>query len=705
MGLVVVSVVLAAAIFAIDVSMPLGVAELCESEELLSQITETIEDVFWITDWADQRTLFASQAYERIWDRSLQDLYADARNWADAIHPEDRKRAWEVFEQLGEGDSYDEEYRIVRPDGSMRWIRDRGFPVRDVNGSVYRVAGIAQDITERRQAEAELRESEGRIRALLKGAFEGIAISEKGRILECNRAFADIFGYALDEIVELSAADLTTPKSAQKVAQRIASGDETAYEVVGLRKDGTTFDLELLGRNCLYRGRVARITAMRDVTESKRAEEALRESEERLDLAVRGTSDGMWDWGLESGEVYWSPRLKELLGYGEDEVEADYGRFVAFMHPEDRAGTLEALRLHMEENQTFDCEFQMRMKSGEYRWFQSRGEALRDDNGKPYRMAGSIRDIADRKQAEEENRRLQENLRQAQKMEAVGQLAAGVAHEFNNILVGVRSNAEFLLRTSKDLIPDELERPLKDIERSGARAFDLTQQLLSFARKKSPNLAVFDVNRVVTSIETMLQRFIGTNITLETQLSPDPVTVHADEAEIEQALMNLVMNARDAMPERGTLTIRTRIVSLEEDEVPRDCQAGRFVQLSVADDGCGMLPETVERIFEPFFTTKPVGSGTGLGLSTVYSDIAKSDGFVSVESREGSGTVVYVHLPQSQGSVADERAETERSPSNSSGGGETILVCDDDQIVLGSVMALLKSVGYSVIGATCASEA
>jgi len=290
-------------------------------------------------------------------------------------------------------------------------------------------------------------------------------------------------------------------------------------------------------------------------------------------------------------------------------------------------------------------------------------------------------------------------------MDAIGQLAAGVAHEFNNILVGIRGNEELLLRTSTDLLPDNMKRPLRDIERSGERAYELTQQLLSFARIESHHAVVFDINRVVSDSNRVLQRLIGSHITVKIQLSADPAIVKADEAEIERALMNLVINARDAMPDGGTLTIRTRIATVEKDGVPERCKAGHFVHLSVHDDGCGMSPENVERIFEPFFTTKSVGKGTGLGLSTLYSDIVNSGGFVSVESSEGKGTVISLYLPQSQESVAAVSAEAERPSSYAVGGGETILICDDEEIVLSSVSALLESVGYTVITTKTAKEA
>jgi signal transduction histidine kinase len=311
----------------------------------------------------------------------------------------------------------------------------------------------------------------------------------------------------------------------------------------------------------------------------------------------------------------------------------------------------------------------------------------------------------EQRRAEEERRIIEAELHHAQKMEAVGQLASGVAHEFNNLLVGIRGNAELLINTSSDLVSEQSRSALKDIARAGARAHVLTNQLLSLARKKSPSVTTLDVNRVVTDSERMLVKLIGPDITLNSVASANPALVRVNETELAQVILNLVLNARDALPNRGTIIIRTRVVTLGDRDVPKDCKARHFVELSVSDDGCGMPPETRERIFDPFFTTKSVGEGTGLGLSVAYSDISRNGGFLAVDSREGVGTVVSVFLPQAPELVVDTSDEGLGPPTNSVGGDETILVCDDEEIVLSSLKALLKSVGYSVIAVESAADA
>ncbi|MBC8870472.1 MAG: PAS domain S-box protein [Planctomycetes bacterium] len=312
----------------------------------------------------------------------------------------------------------------------------------------------------------------------------------------------------------------------------------------------------------------------------------------------------------------------------------------------------------------------------------------------------SVRDVT-------EHRRLEERLRHAQKMEAVGQLAAGVAHEFNNLLFGILGNAELILATQQGELPEHFDRPLRDIMKCGRHGAALTRQLLSFARKKKPEVSQFDINQVVSDLDGVLRQVAGDTITLEIDLASDLPPIEADEGEIEQALLNLAQNARDAMADGGVLTIQTAAAQLDEPRVSAfpHARPGSYVQLSVADTGCGMAPETMERIFEPFFTTKPVGKGTGLGLSTVFADVTEYGGIIEVESRQGDRTVFHIYLPAAGETVDAASDDVERPADQVPGGTETILVCDDDEVVLDSAAFLLETRGYSVIRALGASKA
>jgi two-component system cell cycle sensor histidine kinase/response regulator CckA len=601
----------------------------------------------------------------------------------------------------------------------------------ELSRSFNQMVGDLKELNESRERGAEALRSAKEYTDNIIGSMTDmlVVVSPDGSIISVNEATARLLGYSEQELIGkpvrslfAAAEDPTVEEQAvtvphvlspwgfslkRKVLDSLVSdGHFNNSEQSLLASNGATIPALLSGALMWdERGEIRGIVCVaRDITERKQAEKALRDSEIRSRTLLDGSPVCNKIIDLDSRLLYMSAAGITRLKI--DNIESLYGCvYPSKMYP-DRLRT--PLVEHLERakaGEICSVECPLNDTEGNEVWFHTTFVPARDDEGQILYIIASSVDITERKQAEEETRNLQAQLRHAQKMDAIGQLATGVAHEFNNVLVGIRGNAELLLNLSGDCFADDIKRPLKDIERSAVRAYEVTQQLLSFARKKKQNVAVFDVNRIVADSNRMLQRLIGTKITLITQLSADPVLVRADQSEVEQTLMNLVINARDAMPDGGELRIQTRINDLEQDAVPQHCTAGRFVQLSVADNGCGMSPETVERIFEPFFTTKSVGKGTGLGLSAVYSDIVNSDGFVAVESDAGSGTVVDVHLPVSRPAVVGTITET-RSPSQeSTGGGETILVCDDEEIVLASVSALLKSVGYSVIAANSPQKA
>lgn len=784
-----------------------------ESESRLQTIVDTSFDFIMVLDLNDNLQYL---------NRTVEGMNVDevigtsAYDYVPETSHDKFKSALDHVKKTGE--SYLFESQAAGANCGLAWYLCRLGP-QIVDGELKALTLCTIDITDRKEAEERTQNSESTLRAIIEAMPDMMfLLSRDGIHLDYYASREEELYARRETIVGASVVELLTWKTAQEYLQRIKRTlEKRSIEVFEYALDFPGNNQRHFEARMVPCGADSVLTLVRNISERKKTEAALRQSEERLDLAVRGTSDGIWDAWIGSAKEYWSPRFKELLGYAEDEIDATYEQFLALLHPDDKAGTFEAVRLHLEENHPYDHEYRMRTKGGEYRWFQSRGEALRDRNNRPYRMAGSLRDITDRKRAdektarfnrvlentlneiyifdaetlrflevnrgarqnlgysmeelrdltpldlnpeftfesfteliepvrkgeldllqfstvhrrrdgtlypvdvylqlvsgdtpvfvviilditerklaEEEKRRLHDHLRHSQKMDAVGQLAAGVAHEFNNILVGILGNAELLLAEADDDLLKRFERPLRDIERAGTRAAELTKQLLSFARKKNPCVSLLDVNRVVTGGRAILKRLLGESIVLETTLSSEPALVRADEAEIEQAILNLVMNSRDAMPTGGTLTIRTDSIKLETGDVAPHCAPGHFVRLSVIDEGCGMPPEVVERIFEPFFTTKPVGEGTGLGLSTIFADLARCRGFVNVESRVGEGTVVSLLFPRAEGPV--ETTETGMDLKNRpTGGSETILVCDDEPVVLASVSALVRTLGYRVL--------
>jgi len=412
----------------------------------------------------------------------------------------------------------------------------------------------------------------------------------------------------------------------------------------------------------------------------------LAESEERYTRAVHGTSDGLWDWNLVTGEQYLSPRWKELLGFADDEVENHADTFFSRLHPDDVPLVLAALDAHLTGRAPYHVEMRLRTKDDHYLRFRSRGQAEWNDHGEAVRMAGAITDITERGQMEEQ-------LRQSQKMEAVGQLAGGVAHDFNNILTVIAGYANIL---KMDLSRDSKQlEVVEQIVIAAERAAQLTRGLLAFSRKQAMAPQKIDVGEIVQRVEKFLVRVIGEDIQLKTELLSDPLPVFVDLGQMEQVLINLAANARDAMAQGGVFTISTGLLDVDASAPPFCGAPGRYAVVTVSDNGKGMDAETSKRIFEPFFTTKEVGKGTGLGMAIVYGIVQQHKGFITVSSRLGEGTTFIIYLPIIDGKQAV--LSEEASPAAPAPGTETILVAEDDPSVRNLVDMVLTKFGYQVI--------
>jgi len=545
---------------------------------------------------------------------------------------------------------------------------------------------IAMAIARTRAADA-LRHSEERLRALESATTEAIVLHEGGRVVEVNGAFLRMFGYDRpEEVVGRSVLEFGSPEARDGVVEAVQSGRESPYEAEGLRRDGSRFVGELIGRMAPYRGRLVRMAAIRDVTERKRAEAALQSSERQLREVVDNAPIVFFSWDPEGRFLLSEGRGLEALGLKPGEVVGRTVFEVYREHPELLASARRALA-----GEAFSAPAEIGGQRFDV-WYSP----VRDARGTLTGVIGVATDVT-------EKQVLEAQLRQAQKMEAVGRLAGGIAHDFNNLLTAILSYADFLLG---GLGADHPAREdAEEVRRAALKAADLTRQLLAFSRRQVLQPKLIDLNAVVIEMEKLLRRLIGEDVTLHTALGGNLGVVRADPSQVEQVIVNLAVNARDAMPRGGTLTIAT--ANADADEVRGHGRVvvapGRYVMLRMSDSGEGMDAATRARLFEPFFTTKEQGRGTGLGLATVYGIVKQSGGYIWVESEAGRGSAFTIYLPCVEAAAVPAGAAAPRREAAS--GEETILLVEDDDAVRSLTRRTLVGQGYRVIEAANAAEA
>jgi PAS domain S-box-containing protein len=591
-----------------------AVKSLRESELKFRQLAENASEVFWLADNDIGKILYVSPAYEKVWGRSRRSLYEQPMSFAQGIHPADQERILAGLEKLKRGESYEEELRITRPDGTVRWIRDRRFPVCNEHGEFYRVAGFSEDITERKSAEERLAVEHAVTRALA----ELVSVPDTSKKL--LQIFCQSFQWDLGELW------LVVPTSqVLRCIEIWHSPSAELREFANLRRQMTFAP--------------------------------------RVGLAGQIWTDrkAMWisDFAKESN--------LEQLG-----ISSDLGLHSAFGFPIQFHGeTLGVLNFFSTEIRRPDTNSMAILTA----------------------LGSQIGSLIARKN-------LADQLRQAQKMEAFGQLAGGVAHDFNNILAVIMGYTSLLMENGS--LNVEVKDRLTQIYSAGVRAANLIRQLLTFSRKRQMEVTLLDLNRIVSDMTKMLRRIIGENINLRCYHADLPA-IEADESMVEQVLMNLVVNARDAMPYGGHLIIGTSTVTTDAAYVRSnpDARTGEFVCLSIQDMGCGMSPEVKARIFEPFFTTKNESQGTGLGLATVHGIVKQHQGWIEVESQVGVGTTFKIFFPSSsRAAKTDEQATRESHVP----GHETILLVEDDEAVRELAKIILERHGYRVLEAESSEE-
>ncbi|MBI5380335.1 MAG: PAS domain-containing protein [Opitutae bacterium] len=453
-----------------------------------------------------------------------------------------------------------------------------------------------------------------------------------------------------------------------------------------------------------FRARVREAERERSLAlERQHAAEMLRQRDEQYALAIDATRDGVFDWDLHTQNQTVSPRWREIHDLTPDPTPLSYAEWKALIHPDDLPRVEKIIREHLAGHAPLiQCEYRVRDRQQRYRWVFCQAKAQRDTSGQPARLVGAVADVTEHKQAEAERERLQTQLIQAQKMESVGRLAGGVAHDFNNMLQAILGNAALL----QEAVPptDPLRENVEEIQKAAQRSADLTRQLLAFARKQTISPQVIDLNNAVFGTLKMLQRLIGESIQLAWIPGANLWPIKIDPSQIDQILANLTVNARDAITGTGKITIETANVSFDSSKVREhsDSMTGDFVQLVVSDTGHGMDQETRSHLFEPFFTTKRVGEGTGLGLATIYGIVKQNGGFINVYSEPGRGSAFKIFLPRvAAGTTIAASIPAPRSLR----GTETVLLVEDEAQILQLGRRILERQGYHVLAARLPAEA
>ncbi|VTS08798.1 PAS domain S-box protein [Tuwongella immobilis] len=804
-----------------------------EQLRLMQAVVESARDVILVTeaepiDLPGPRILYVNPAFQHETGYSLEEVVGQTPRILQTPKT-DRAELDRLRHALKNWQPVRVELLNRRKDGSEFWAELDITPLSDASGWCSHWIAVQRNITERKQAEVNLRASEARFRNIIRNSAIGMAlVSPDGRFMQANPALCQILGYSESELVGKTVVELTHPDDFHldwDQAKQLMAGkiDRYTQEKRYFHRDGRiVWGLLSVSGVRDEQGEFSYfISQIQDVTQQRWAAEELRLGEERLQLALTAGRMATFDWDIARNVLTWSRLHYELFGYTPEEIpQLRQEHFLARVHPDDRRIIDDRMHDMLTNRSPFAEEYRILHPSGEIRWALSIGRMFFDAHGSPVRMLGVVQDITARKQAESElkeaneryqllaatihdvvslhdaqgrvlyaspssinmsgytplemleidylqlvhpddhgrvieahlrnqqniptliewrhrhrngdffwvettahpicdehgkltgiacstrnihrRRMLEDQMRQSQKLEAIGRLAGGVAHDFNNLLTVVNGCASLLLES---LPAGHSERTIvEDILRAGERGAALTKQLLVFSRQKRAKSDVFDPNWIAQETIDLLTRVLGEQIQLVVDLAPQVGFVQADMSQFQQVLMNLIVNARDAMPKGGRLEVRSmRWQVTEENRTEPQVAFGPYIRITVTDSGVGMTEEVKTHLFEPFFTTKPVGKGTGLGLATVYGILQQSKGFIAIDSVVGEGTSFHVHFPAHPGPATQQRVVSQPTPTRR--GNEVILLVEDEDAVRTLTRVLLVRAGYQVLEAESAEQA
>jgi PAS domain S-box-containing protein len=624
----------------------------------------------------DVQTVYVSPQLEEMLGWTLED-WARGGFLETIIHPDDRPAVLALVEEFHRtGERFSVEYRLLGRDGHYRFVHDETIVVEDEQGRPSFLQGFVLDITEHRRGEALVSGHRVVLELIARGA-------PMEQILEELRVRVARLVDGAELVVEPADPDEPPPPPSADpwtVELRSSTGEPLGVLTIRLPEQRAPAPHE--------RQTIAAVgNAASIALERNRDERTVREAEAKYRTLVERLPIGSYinSFGTRLRPLYVSPELETMLGYSLEEWnETDF--LASILHPEDRERVLgQVVRTH-ELAESFAADYRLRAADGRWVWVHDETVPVLDDDGNRVFLLGFMLDITERKQ-------LEEQLVHAQKLEAVGRLAGGIAHDFNNVLTAISGYAEFLL--ARLPVGDPRRPDAEEIVHAADRAAGLTRQLLAFSRRQVLQPRELDLNEVVGGLERLLRRVAGDDIELTVDLGEDVVPVRADPGQIEQVILNLAMNARDAISGPGRLEVTTRAVTFPEGEPSLELPAGRYTTLRVADTGHGIDDDVRPHLFEPFFTTKEQGKGTGLGLASVYGTVKQSGGTVDVESEAGKGAAFTVYLPEATGEP--QLADPDEPPPEAH--GETILLVEDHELFRGLVREVLARAGYRVLEA------
>ncbi|MFK7698420.1 PAS domain-containing protein [Pseudomonas caspiana] len=714
-----------------------------ETQERYRLVAKATSDAIW--DWdlqADQ--ILWNEALEEAYGHSLTSIGTTGQWWIDQIHPDDRIRIYNSIHAVidGAGSAWTDEYRFRRQDGSYADVLDRGHVIRNAAGLAVRMIGAMLDLSRTRTAETALRQSEERFRTILETIESAFAIVQVKFddndqpidycFVEANPAFERQAGVNLrGKWVTEFAPDLE--RFWFETYGHVAKTGEPATFENYAEAFKRWFDVRAVSVGDRADRQIAIIFS--DVTERRNAQERLRISEavarqnvERVQLALAaGAIIGTWHWDVPNDRFTIDEAFSRAFGL--DPALGLEGmtmaQVVESVHPEDKASLEQTISAAIAKGGAYAHQYRVRRADGKYYWIEANGRVDLAEDGSPLSLPGVVIDVEGRRSIEAERDRAtaalralnetleqrvaertvelmqaEEKLRQSQKMEAVGQLTGGLAHDFNNLLAGISGALELLGARIAQGRWAETDKYITTAQGATKRAAALTHRLLAFSRRQTLDPRPTNVNILIEGMGELIQRTVGPSITVEIAGAAGVWSTLVDASQLENALLNLCINARDAMPEGGRITIGTANVSMAHDTArTHEMPEGEYLALSVTDTGTGMTPEIIAKAFDPFFTTKPIGQGTGLGLSMIYGFAKQSGGQVRINSQVGLGTTICVYLPRYEGEATEEVRETNQTPVAPADTGETILIVDDEPTVRMLLMEVLSELDYRVIEA------